>query len=235
MRGVALSVAAGVLLAGCGSSASSPAPVDASIASGIPAAAGEPCAPGPPASGVLNVVGDPDFDGVVGSLRNYTGQTLWVRGQTSMDPCRLDEGRSAAFAGPDGKNTVPGWAKFKGDSSFLPAGDPSWVILLVSRGPELSAPGVLVALIDPIISRPSAFSVYRTAAGDVCPTAKGPLDTGGISENGEYTLAGPAPGQVVIKRLPDSKEAVHEWAGKDSGNLDDWARMDVTVMALGSC
>ena len=249
MREVVLSVvAAGVLLAGCGAAESS-TPVASDGASGAPAALSDtPCPQGPPARGGLLGTEDIGQDGVVGTLRNGSDAPIFVRGLTDSVPCRLDPGQGVAFAGSDfpesireraGDGALPNWfprgKDGHGGSSVFANFYGVDSAILVTPSSDRGAPGVAIAPLDPTMGRPWVWTVYRTESGATCPTAEGVLDTGGLSEGQEYVLAGPAPGEVVVKRLNDDKDAVRQWSGSSDSKVDDWARIDLTVKRIGSC
>ena len=238
MRGVVLSVvAAGVLLAGCGASTSS-IPVESGTASGAPAALTHtPCRAGPPARSGLLGTEDIGHDGVVGTLRNGSDAPIFVRGLTDSFSCMLDPGQGVAFAGSSFAASIdefpglPRWFPNGKSKNFLEVDLP----ILVTSSREANAPGVVIMPQDPRMGRPSVWTLYRTESGATCPTAEGVLDTGGLSEGQEYVLAGPAPGEVVVKRLNDDKNVVREWSGSSNSKVDDWARIDLTVKRIGSC
>ena len=239
MRGVVLSVvAAGVLLAGCGASTSS-IPVESGTASGAPAAV-EDCPSLPPARGGLNGHWTAYEDGVVGAIYNRTGSPIFVRGLIQEIPCRLASGERVAYAGAHLVDEIE-YAKGEGPSApWFPSGgnaDFGGVdfAILVTSGPDRDGPGIAIGLEDPLMGRPSVSTVYRTYGGAECPTAKGALDTGGLSEGTTYVLKGPAPGEVKVTRLKDDKVAAREWVGVDQSNVDDWARIDLEIVSLGSC
>ena len=229
---------AAALLTGCGAAASS-TPVASDGASGEPAALSDtPCPEGPPAQwkGLQGTSWHIGEDGVVGSLRNSTAGPIFVHGLTDSFPCRLESGRGVAFAGSElpgtiverwGVSSLPSWMprKFTGVDMAI------WV----SSSRDRDAPGVVIMPQDPSVGRPSAFTLYTTEFGHTCPTAEGVLDTGGLREGQEYVLAGPAPGEVVVKRLNDDKNVVREWSGSSNSKVDDWARIDLTVKRIGSC
>ena len=220
-RIVIAAMAAGALLAGCGSSGQStessavptpPPPVESASASGSVAAAdSQACRSGPPISPPEGYTFDED-DGVFGTLSNETGSTLWVSMDWNLGTswCRLDAGRGAAF----------GAGKF--------------INLRVSVGNgSASYPGVTIYATDPWIGSPKVKTQYETSTGGICQRDQSILDTGSLEENEENWLNGKAQGSIEVKRLPDSKAIAREWTG--TSKADDWARIDLRIRQMGVC
>ena len=239
-RVVVTAMAAGVVLAGCGSSgqsAESSAPVESASGVGAPASADE-CPANAPVRGLLKgrLEGD---DGVFGHVYNSTGDTLWVWSQVkdSPTPCRLAPGKGASFASDsvEVESKDAAWvpprkeAQSEGDLSRI---DRFWI--LVTGSAEATAPGVAVGLVDPLMARPDAVSIYRSPGGGTCASDNVALYTGGLSENREYRLKGNSQGSVLVKRLSDSKEIAREWMPGNT-DTDDWARLDLYVESIGRC
>lgn len=216
-------VAAGLVLAGCGSSgqsgeSSAPVPVESGSASGAVAADDvQPCPSGPPLTageGLAEGRFDED-DGAFGTLYNETGVTVWVRADGpgpsgDGDWCALDAGRGAAFGGGEVLN------------------------MDVTTAPESRA-GTSIHVNDPWLGLPKVKTYYERPGFGWCGARDEPryLDTGGLEENEENWLNGKEQGSVVVKRHPDSKSIAREWIGTDKA--DDWARIDLHVKALGTC
>ena len=231
----AIAAAAALLatvVAGCGSSGQSATPtasVESASESGAVASI-EACPEGPPARGLLK--GDLNSgDGAFGTIRNNTGSTVWLWSvkRDVTTPCRLDTGKGASYASRTVGDVYP-----TSRAAWVPQGSsPGMFYILVSSSPDVNSPGVALGVLDPYIGTPSAASVYRTPAGATCPTATGELSTGGLSEDREYRLQGPAPGNVLVKRFRDNKSTAREWTGQS--NSDDWAIIDFYVDQIGRC
>ena len=233
-------VSAVLVLAGCGSSSSSSVPVESGSASGSVAAAGDPCPQGAPASGQFSGVQDAGHDGVVGSLRNDTGTTVWVRGLEGGEPCTLAPGQGVAYAGSHRavdlylQKKLPPWVPLMENFGSRKAGQLDWdSAVLISQGPDGGSPGIVVAFVDPNDGLASARTWYRTADGFKCPPASH-LHTN-LWAGEEEALSGSTQGTVTVKRLSDDKAAARQWSGVDSWKVNDWARIDVAVQSFGTC
>jgi len=199
-------LASGLLLAGCGSTASTPAPVEAGSQTGEMAAASADCPLGPPAQGQFQVYSGMGNDGVVGSIYNDTMQTIDIGHRSSVDkPCALKPGERMAF------------------SASSPYGE---AFFAVRQGANV---GALVTVSDPSVGYPSA-SVSGFSGRDGC----GAEDSSpGLREGQEWRSSYLASGAVTIKRLSDDGAAARQWSGIDSWKVDDWARMDIRIERLG--
>ena len=211
---VVAAMAAGVVLAGCGSSGQSgesSAPVESASASGAVASA-EECRSGPPISPQSGRTLD-KHDGVFGTLYNETGSTLWVSMDWNVGEtwCRLDAGRGAAF----------------GAAEFIN------LLVSVGNGSD-SYPGVRIFVNDPEwFFLPKVKTSYEASDRRLCYQDQSELDTGGLEENEENWLNGKVQGSVEVKRFPDSKAIAREWIG--TSKADDWARIDLHVKQIGVC
>ena len=232
MRMVVAAMAAGVVLAGCGSSgqsAESSAPVESASASGAVASAEECPANSPVRGSLKGDVGWRSYDGVFGHIYNTTGSQMWVWGprKDAAAPCLLNPGKGASFgfAGPpdDKANWVPTSVKaFSG-----------LIVFLVTSSPDSDAPGTMIGVSDPEMDYPDAASIYRTAGGSRCKSDDVALRTGSMREGQEYRLKGNSQGSVLVKRLDDNEEIAREWMQTSKAN--DWARLDLYVESIGRC
>ena len=212
------------MLTGCGSgSTTSDTSVASESASGAVASA-DACPQGPPAREPL-ISGSYGTDGVVGVVVNSTGNPLWVSNAASPDsrhrldkrktPCQLAPGDKAAFA--------------------------SWkdAVLYVSASPT-DLLGTRIYVYDPEIGYPGAMvSGFKASENTAINCGTEPRDSDhefSEDESWDYEASNGAgySGKVNVVRLPDDEAAANEYTGVNSGT-DDWARMDVTVFALGSC
>ena len=234
MRMVVAAMAAGVVLAGCGSSgqsAESSAPVESASASGAVASA-EECPANSPVRGILKGdVGWASYNGVFGHIYNTTGSPLWVWSQRkdAGAPCLLNPGKGASFgfAGPP-----------KEEATWVPRHDfllvsNHWILFLVTSSAASDAPGTMIGVFDPDIGYPNAASIYRTAGGSSCEGDDVGLETDGLSEGQEYRLKGNSQGSVLVKRLDDNEVIAREWM--QTSDADDWARLDLYVESIGRC
>ena len=227
---VVAAMAAGVVLAGCGSSgqsAESSAPVESASASGAVASA-EECPANSPVRGILKGdVSAMSYNGVFGHIYNTTDSPLWVWSQDrdAASPCLLNPGKGASF----GSASEP---RMTSDAAWVPSGDSRfWLLLTSSR--DSSAPGTAVSVYDPPVGYPTSQSVYRTASGSSCESDDVTLKTDGLSEGQEYRLKGNSQGSVLVKRLDDNEVIAREWMQTSDAN--DWARLDLYVESIGRC
>ena len=211
--------AVALLLSACGQASTATAPVESASASGAIASA-DRCPEGPPARGSLtdNGYGYGD-DGVVGTVRNQTGAAVWITSGTNQTPCLLEAGKGVVYSG-----------NIRAE-------------IFVSETTE-DRTGTNIRLEDPDLGYPFAnvhgfqegtdeegisFSNYACGAG---------YRTDGFAEGEsrdfEATDGAGYTGKVTVTRLPDDEAAANEYTGSTTGT-DDWARMDVTVSALGYC
>ena len=227
---VVAAVAAGVVLAGCGSSGQSgesSAPVESASASGAVASA-EECPANSPVRGSLKgrMYAGAD-DGVFGHIYNTTGSQLWVWGprKDAAAPCLLNPGKGASFGFPH-----PPYEKANWVPTNLGTG---WIMFLVTSSPDSDAPGTVIGVLDLMYGYPKGLSVYRTAGGSTCPSDNVEFRTDGLSEGQEYRLKGNSQGSVLVKRLDDNEEIAREWM--QTSDADDWARLDLNVESIGRC
>lgn len=214
------------LLAGCGSTATTAetsAPVTSESAAGAVASA-DSCPQGPPARAPL-ISGATGPDGVVGVVVNSTAAPIWVwnasnpdskyRLERWLDPCQLAPGDRAAFAS---------WK----DATLYAS---------VTRNNRV---GTRIHLYDPAIGYPGAqVTGFKESTRTVTNCGTEPRDSDHTFSEGEsrdYEASNGAgySGKVTVVRLPDDEAAANQYSGTPVGT-DDWARMDVTVYALGSC
>ena len=208
-----------------GSSTGTTAPVESVSSSGA-IADSDACPEGPPARSPL-VNDSYDGDGVVGTTANNTGADIWISNDAGPNsykgvmpekhraPCLLAPGKRAAFAGSMD------------------------AVLYVSSTPT-NRSGSRVYLVDPDIGYPAAsvtgftepFSVDNHSCG------ANPLDNIDFSEDEsrdfEATNGSGYTGKATVTRLPDDENAANEYTGR-TFLTDDWARMDITIFALGYC
>lgn len=203
-------LAVGVLVAGCGSSGATSAPVESSSASGQVASSIPNCQEGAPARGEFRT-GTHHYDGVLGAIYNDTSGALEVK--QWKEACRLEPGRSVAFA------------------VGTPAGESNGG-LIRPRNPEdftiTSASGgvaVEVEVDDPNMGWPIA-----TVKAASCQKAESP----GLSEGQSWQENSQGNGEIRITRLEDDADIAREWSGTDSWSVDDWARIDVRVVRMGT-
>ncbi len=204
-----------LLLSACGQGSTATAPVESAssaAASGAIASA-DVCPEGPPARGWFrdNVYGD---DGVVGTVTNNTGASVWVIHGTHRTPCQLDAGKGVAYSGDIQAE------------------------IFVAATPEARS-GTYIRLQDLYLGYPIAnvtgfkeFLAYDDSCGadyrEEFRLSEGESKDFDATNGAGYT------GKVTVTRLPDDEKAANEYTGSTDGT-DDWARMDVTVSALGYC
>ena len=208
--------AVALLLSACGQGSTATAPVESAssaAASGAIASA-DLCPEGPPARGSLtdNKFGN---DGVVGTATNNTGAAVWIASGTNRTPCLLEAGKRVVYSG-----------------NILAE-------ILVSATPE-GRTGTNIRLQDPNLGDPEAnvrgfkepFDYFHHDCGaDYREEFK---LSEGESRDFEATNRAGYTGKVTVTRLPDDEAAANDYTGSTTGT-DDWARMDVTVSALGYC
>ena len=202
---------AGILLAGCGSAASTPAPVESSSSGGEVAAAIPYCPEGPPARGDFKSFKDTyrANDGVVGTIHNTGDFDLGItRGLHDSPDCYLAPGKSVVFAGWQWmrfKIRERGWYEYDGPGKYKYQGN-----------------GTYFELSDPDYSLPTV-----TLGGEesYCPRQ---VQEKALAEDEWYY------GAIDVHRLPDDAAAAREWSGVDSPKVDDWARIDVRVLRVGT-
>jgi hypothetical protein len=225
-------LATGVLLAGCGATASTPTPVESATASGEVASKIASCKEGAPAE--LFKYGTDKHDGVVGTIYNQGTADLVVAlanewPGTPDDPktprCYLAAGKSVVFAGGNQGDTA-------GTAIRFVIYDRAWYDL-PSDSPDkrrFSRNGTVVALTDPLIGftavRLGGFNVGGKE--DFCP--KDEWSTMMIE-----LLTTLGDGWLKVVRELDNKAAAREWTGTDSWTVNDWARMDIYVTKGGAC
>ena len=208
---LAYALAAGVLLAGCGSAASTPAPVESSPSGGEVAASVPDCPEGAPArDGFQSRTSE--FNGVVGTLYNDTGEELQVTAVRSGTVCRLAAGRSVVFA--DGRL----------EREIQDPNDQKRASYIVKSPSGAEAE---VQLTDPNYGRPwgDVFVPRKYAS---C-TSEG---TGWLAEGETWEKDTAQLGHVRITRLDDDADAARRWSGTDSWTVDDWQRIDVRFLRL---
>jgi hypothetical protein len=209
--GTAALAAATCLVTACGAvggSGQSPGPVESASDSGELAYAGVgPCPQGPPASGFLNQVGDPEHDGVVGTVRNETSSTIYM--QWDSDICSIGPGQRAAYAGSV-------------DASFK-----------VRNGPERSTSvSVGVYVVDPNTGYPrvNVFSVQMSSSDSDLPCDVSAYKKAvSLSEGSTQEVGGIGAGTLWVHRHGDDKTAARDWTGVNSWAVNDWARIDLMV------
>ncbi len=210
-------------LTACGSTAT--APVESVSSSGA-IAGSDTCPEGPPARSPL-VNDSYDNDGVVGTIANNTGADIWISNDAGPNsyrgvmpekhraPCLLAPGKRAAFAGSMD------------------------AVLYVSSTPT-NRSGSRVYLFDPDMGYPAASVTGFTEpfGMDNYSCGANPLEYIDFSEDEsrdfEATNGAGYTGKATVSRLPDDEKAANEYTGSTTGT-DDWARMDITIFALGSC
>jgi hypothetical protein len=226
-------LAAGLLLAGCGATASTPAPVESESASGAVAGTVADCKEGPPAE--LFKAKTYSHDGVVGTMRNTGTRDLVVALATEWpgtpeDPktprCYLAPGKGVVFA-------LGGGATYREVTGRFVVYDREWYDL-PADSPEKSRHsrnGTAIALSDPLMGRVEVnvggYDVKGRTA--FCPVEE---DTRHFLEGFEYPFMD---GGARFKRLKDDKAAAREWTGINAGNVDDWARVDIQIARTGGC
>ena len=219
--------AVALLLSACGQGSTTTAPVESAssaVASGAIASA-DLCPEGPPARGSL-ADGRYESDGVVGTVSNQTGAAVWISNQApkpsmaverevTRTPCLLEAGKSAVYSGSD------------------------TAVLYISAAPT-NRTGTRIGLLDPLAWYPSASvtGFKEPFVNDNYSCGAGYLDavdfSEGASRDFEATNGAGYTGKVTIVRLPDDEAAANEYTGR-TFDTDDWARMDITIFALGSC
>jgi hypothetical protein len=202
---------AGVLLAGCGSAASTPAPVESSPSGGEVAASVPDCPEGAPARDGFRTDID-ESDGVVGTIYNDTSEALGVTPWWRAI-CRLGPGRSVVFAGGTEVEEQDG-----GDSPAQPA------YFTITRLGDTTVK-TKVELDDPNVGWPRGAVTVSS-----CET----VFTRGLSEGQAWERDSRELGHVTIARLDDDADAARRWSGSDSWWVDDWARIDVRVLRVGT-
>lgn len=208
-------VAAGLLVAGCGAGGAvveGSASVDSASASGEVAGSANTCITGAPATRPLSYLGG-GTDGFVGTIVNATGGDIYINLQDES-PCLLPNGQSAPYA------------------SGTPLNGRSLYASATASSPRA---GTRFIINDPYVGLPSvqAFS-YDEGAGSCVGSSSGAGvklyegDTEGLDETGT--------GSFTAVRLPDDAEAARQWTGaSDSSQVDDWARVDITINRLARC
>jgi hypothetical protein len=177
------SLVTGVLVAGCGSTASAPSPVESSSQGGEVAAASGGCPVGAPAQGQFREF-DGEYDGVVGTVYNDSGSAIDLGRLGSRDAaCVLAPGQSVAFAA---RPTEAFYAYLPGQNK-----------------------GTVVTVYDPPMGYPRA-DVSAYANGKWCGTTGTSSFLGEGESWGTDTALW---GDVSVKRLPDSADAAREWSG----------------------
>ena len=204
-------VAAGLLVAGCSAGGDS-ASVTSDSASGEVAGTSITCATFPPATRPLSFLSGGN-DGFVGMIVNATGGDIYVNLQ-GEGPCLLPNGQSAPYA------------------SDTPMNGRS---LYVSAGSDSPRTGTRFRINDPYVGAPyiEAFSFDEgqsscvgAGAGTNVKLAEG--DTEGLDDVGT--------GSFSATRLPDDAAAAQQWSGvTNSDNVNDWARIDITINGLARC
>lgn len=240
MRAVVVAgVAAGLVLAGCGSpgqSGESAAPVESESASGEVATYFGDCPEGHPARDALAGVTYPGrssaaHDGVVGTIYNDTTNTIRVMSDSVNDngSCSLKPGKNTMFAGSMGKRETRYWLSPLEVDNY---GEMFWVYLY-SEGQE----GVTaVGFWDPNSGDPQVFASERKySTGEACPPGEKPATTGEMEEGFADSLTGDAIGALWVTRLRDDKDVARQGTGWDGWAVNDWARVDLRVYELGKC
>jgi hypothetical protein len=180
---IAGSLAAGVFLAGCGSTTSSPPPVESTSQSGGVAAAAGNCLVGAPAQGQFREFDD-EYDGIVGTISNDTGSAIDIGRLGARDAaCVLAPGQGVAFAA---RPTEAFYAYLPGQGK-----------------------GTVVTVYDPPMGYPRA-DVAAYAAGKWCGTTE---TSSFLGEGESWGTDTALSGDVSVKRLPDSADAAREWSG----------------------
>ena len=180
---IAGSLAVGVLVAGCGSTASTPPPVESTALDGGVAAVAGNCPVGAPAQGQFREF-DSEYDGVVGSIYNDTGSAVDIGRLGGREPaCVLAPGQSVAFAA---RPTEAFYA-------YLPSQDK----------------GTVVTVYDPPMGYPRA-DVAAYANGKWCGTTE---TSSFLGEGESWGTDTALSGDVSVKRLPDSADAARQWSG----------------------
>ena len=211
---------AALVLSACGSSTAAPAESPATQVDTGAVASADACPEGPPAGGPLADVWVA-FDGFVGTIVNDTGAGVWVSNdngrpleETPRTPCFLDAGKSAAFAS-SARALL---------SVSLTATDRSGTrIELWDRGDG-----------DPT-ARVSAFRQNPPAKNCGSPwvswrkslIVNEPLDLearAGTGYSGEARVT-----------LVDDQDAARTFTGQDERFLEEWRRVDVAVIQVGTC
>ena len=205
------------LITGCGAvggSGQSPGPVESASDSGELAYAGVgPCPQGPPASGFLNQVGDPENDGVVGTVRNETSGTIYVK--RSSDICSVAPGQRAAYA-----ESLTAELKIRNDatkrSTFVE-------VDVYVEDPNTGYPTVKVVGVTMSKSRdlPCSVSAYKKSVS--------------LSEGDTQEVGSIGAGTLWAQRHDDNKSVAREWTGVDSWAVNDWARIDLIVKPDNIC
>ncbi len=210
--------AVALLLSACGQGSTATAPVEsASSASASGAiASADLCPEGPPARGSLTDKGGIQYgpDGIVGTVSNQTGAAVWISHGTKNTPCLLEAGKGVVYAGDVSTD------------------------IYVSATPE-GRTGTYIKLKDPNLGYPyaNARGFKEPFTNDNSTCGAGYRDDGfseGESRDFEATNDSGYTGKVTIVRLPDDENAANEYTGQ-TAFTDDWARMDITIFALGSC
>lgn len=224
MRTVSTAVVSlALLLTACGSAAQvtaspsqSGAPIESSAGVGDLARTFPACTEGPPAAGGLRQVQQRTHDGMVGVIRNESGARIFAKG-ASGDWCSLERGKRAAYA--------------------LSVQD---VVQLGGAGGTTSAPHVIEVQLD-LADDPLGYPYVKVTSIGFKPTAPPGCTVPGdgkkveLKEGESKELGGIGLGTLSAQRLPDDKNAAREWSGVDSWEVDDWARVDLTVTAAAKC
>lgn len=214
---------AACLLAACGAStgsgsstAQSPGPVESVSDSGELAYRGATsCPPGPPASGFLNAVGgDPEHDGVVGTVRNETSYRIFLIGKTYDDFCSIEPGQRAAYAASDQVAL-----KIRNDGTKRSTTVTTYVYV---TDPNTGDPTVSVGGYE--MGKSNDLPCYVKSGSRVT------LDEGSTQEVGPI-----GSGTLWAQRHDDDKNIAREWTGADSWAVNDWARIDLMVKPVDVC
>jgi len=207
---IAAAIAAVTMLAGCGSTGQSAAPVESSADAGD-VARSDLCPPGPPADSRLREmsVGRSKNDGVVGAIYNDTPGPVWVvRPDSGNNPCQLEPGKGAAFAGME------------------------FITLRVSSGSHPADAYSDIRLVDPFVGWPTVTLSGPSRIGTSCPTKS--YDASRLREGSTADLGDPATsGQLQVVRLDDNADVARQWSGSDSAG--DWPRIDVRITSTPAC
>ena len=208
-------VAASLLVAGCsagGAVVEGSASVTSASASGEVAGTDNTCITWAPATRPLSYLGG-GTDGFVGTIVNATGGDIYINLQNES-PCLLPNGQSAPYA------------------SGTPLNGRSLYASATSGSPRA---GTRFIINDPYVGLPSvqAFS-FDEGAGSCVGSSSGAGVK--LSEGDSESLDEVGTGSFTAVRLPDDAGAARKWTGaSDSSQVDDWARVDITVNRLARC
>jgi hypothetical protein len=161
----------------------------------------------------MNIAKDDILDGVVGSIYNKTGGTIFVAftdgsySEPDSDDagCALADGKSVAVAA----------------SSYY----------ILARGIGTQTGKTLISANDQTSWWPTvtASTYYVRSPKKVCDGA----GSDGLSEGQDWWVDTADIGKVRAVRLEDDADAVHTWTGFDTWAVRDWARIDFEIYRLG--